>query len=92
LAIAVFGALLSGVFQRALTQRLDPLGLPAVERRHIEAQRPRLAAIDTSDERAGRAIAEAFIAGYGAVIWGAVGLALASSLSAAVLISPDRDG
>ena len=92
LAIAVFGALLSGVFQRALTQRLDPLGLPAVERRHIEAQRPRLAAIDTSDERAEGAIAEAFIAGYGAVIWGAVGLALASSLSAAVLISPDRDG
>jgi hypothetical protein len=91
LAIAVFGALLSGVFQRALTQRLDPLGLPVVERRHIEAQRSRLAAIDTSDERARRAIAEAFIAGYRAVIWGAVGLALASSLSAAVLISPDRD-
>lgn len=90
LAVAVFGALLSGIFQSALTQRLDRLGLAPAERQHIDAQRPRLAAIETGDASARRAIAESFIAGYRAVLLSAVGLALVSSLSAAVLIRTDR--
>jgi EmrB/QacA subfamily drug resistance transporter len=90
LAVAVFGALLSGVFQNALTHRLDHLALPPDLRAQIEAQRSRLAAAETSDPRARRAIQESFVDGYRAVLWAAVGLALASSLSAAALIKTDR--
>jgi EmrB/QacA subfamily drug resistance transporter len=87
LAVAVFGALLSGVFQHALTSRLDRLALPSTVRAQIEAQRPELAGAQTTDARGRRAIEESFVAGYRTVLWIAVGLALASSISAAVLIS-----
>jgi len=86
LAVAVFGALLSGVFQSALERRLDGLDLAPAARAQIEAQRSRLAAAETSDARGWGAIEDAFVAGYRTVLWIAAGLALASSLSAAVLI------
>ena len=90
LAVAVFGALLSGVFQSALERRLDHLDLELAVRAQIEAQRSRLAAIETSDARGRQAIKDAFVAGYRMVLWVAAGLAIAGSLSAAVLISTDR--
>jgi hypothetical protein len=86
LAVAVFGALLSGVFQSALERRLDRLDLAPAARAQIEAQRSRLAAAETTDPRGRAAIEDAFVAGYRTVLWIAAGLALASSLSAAVLI------
>jgi len=86
LAVAVFGALLSGVFQGALDRRLASLDLAPEVRAQIEAERPKLAAAETHDERARQAIQEAFVAGYRAVLWVAMGLALASSLSAAAMI------
>jgi EmrB/QacA subfamily drug resistance transporter len=88
LAVAVFGALLSAVFQSALVRRLDRLDLPV--RAQIEAQRSRLAAAETTDVRGRQAIDEAFVAGFRAVLWVGMGLALASSLSAAVLIRTER--
>jgi MFS family permease len=90
LAVAVFGALLSGVFERALERRLDHLDLASAARAQIEAQRSRLAATETSDPRARQAIDDSFVAGYRTVLWIAAGLALASSLTAAVLISERR--
>jgi EmrB/QacA subfamily drug resistance transporter len=90
LAVAVFGALLSGVFQSALERRLNSLNLTPAVRAQIEAQRPRLAAAETTDARGRQAIEEAFVAGYRAVLWLAVGLAVASSLSAAVLIRTEE--
>jgi len=86
LAVAVFGALLSGVFQSALERRLDRLDLAPAARAQIEAQQSRLAAADTTDPRGRKAIEDAFVAGYRTVLWIAAGLALASSLSAAALI------
>jgi EmrB/QacA subfamily drug resistance transporter len=89
LAVAVFGALLSGVFQSNLDRRLDSLDLPPAVRAQIMAQQSRLAAAETGNARGRQAIEEAFVAGYRRVLWVAVGLALASSLSAAVLIATE---
>jgi hypothetical protein len=90
LAVAVFGTLLSSIFQSTLDRRLDSLNLDPAASAQIKAQRTRLAAAETSDARARQAIEEAFVAGYHMVSWVAVGLALASSLSAAALISTRR--
>jgi EmrB/QacA subfamily drug resistance transporter len=90
LAVAVFGALLTGVFETTLEHKLDQLALEPAVRAQIEAQRSRLAAAETPDPRGRQAIKEAFAAGYRVVLGVAVGLALASSLSAAVLIATQR--
>jgi MFS family permease len=92
LAVAVFGALLTGVFQSALERRLDSLGVAPAVRQEIEAQRSRLAAAEAKDAHGRQAIEEAFVTGYRTVLWVAVGLSLASSLSAAALISTRRRG
>ena len=90
LAVAVFGTLLSGVFHSALTHRLDSLALAPVVRAQIETQQSKLAAAETGDARGRQAIKEAFVVGYRTVLWVAVGLALASSLSAAALIATEQ--
>jgi EmrB/QacA subfamily drug resistance transporter len=90
LAVAIFGLVLTSVFNRSLDQRLNALNLPPVERHQIEEQRPRLAAAQTRNPQAQRAIAESFIAGYHVVLWAAVGLALASAASAMVLENKNK--
>ena len=89
LAVAILGVLLNGVFQSTLDQRLDALAIAPQERVQIDTQRSKLAAVETNDPRARQAIDEAFVAGYRRVLWVAIGLALASSLSAAMLIEKD---
>jgi EmrB/QacA subfamily drug resistance transporter len=90
LAVAVFGAMLNSVFQSALSRNLDALSLPPAVRAEIEAQRSKLAAIETKDVHAQQAVKESFVSGYRAIVGIAVALALASSLSAAALISNER--
>ena len=90
LAVAVFGAMLSGIFQGTLSRKLDALTIPPAVRADIDRQRPKLAAIETKDIRAQQAVKESFVSGYRAVLWVAVALAIVSSLSAAILISNER--
>jgi len=90
LAVAVFGALLTGVFESALAHRLDTASVPPAVRARIEAQRSKLAGAETADPRGRQAIDDAFVAGFRAVLWVAAGLALASSLSAILLIRSGR--
>ena len=90
LAVAAFGVLLNGVFQSALERRLDRLDLAPAVRTQIEDERSRLAAIEVKDPRGRQAIKDAFVAGYQMVLWVAAGMAIASSLSAAVLIREQR--
>jgi EmrB/QacA subfamily drug resistance transporter len=89
LAVAAFGALLADVFQTALDRKLNYLSVSPAERAHVEAQRSRLAGAETDDPLARQAINEAFVAGYRVVLWVAAGLALASSMSAALLVGTD---
>jgi MFS family permease len=86
LAVAVFGALLTNVFQTALGQNLKHLNVSAEMTAHVEAQQSKLAAIETDDPIVRKAIDQAFVAGFRLVLWIAAGLALASSMSAALLI------
>jgi EmrB/QacA subfamily drug resistance transporter len=90
LAVAAFGLILTTVFNHSLDGRLDALTLSPGERYKIDQQRPKLAAAQTSDLGAQRAIADSFVAGYRVVIWIGVGLALASAFSAFVLIDEKK--
>jgi EmrB/QacA subfamily drug resistance transporter len=89
LAVAVFGLVLFQVFTRTLDERLAHLQLPPETRHQIDAQRPRLAAIETDDPAGRRAIHESFLAGYRTVLLISAALAAASAASAALLL--DRD-
>jgi MFS family permease len=87
LAVAAFGALLADTFQGALDRNLNHLGVSPAATAHVEAQRSTLAAAETDDALARQAIDEAFVTGYRIVLWFSSGLAVASSLAAAMLIT-----
>jgi EmrB/QacA subfamily drug resistance transporter len=87
LAVAAFGALLANVFQSALDRNLNHLGVSPTAAAHVEAQSSRLAAAETDDALARQAIDEAFVSGYRVVLWVASGLAVASSLTVAVVMT-----
>lgn len=91
LSVAVFGVVLLTSFRHNLGRRLDQYGVPATERQSIQGQQSRLAAVQTDDPRAKRAVAEAFVFGFHRIIWLAVALSLASAASAQV-ISKERVG
>ncbi|MGF7179410.1 MFS transporter [Tunturiibacter psychrotolerans] len=86
LSIAAMGLVFSTVFYGRLERGLDGLGLSAAERQGVESQRAKLAAARSEDVRVQRLIGESFVGAYGVVLWIAVGLSVASSLSAAALI------
>ena len=90
LAVAVFGAVMTGTFEKALNRELDILAVAPAVRAQVWAQRSKLAAAETGDPRGRQAIDEAFVTGYRTVLWLAATLALASSVSAAALISTER--
>jgi EmrB/QacA subfamily drug resistance transporter len=86
LAIAVLGSIFSAAYDRRMEKGLDAMTLPAKERRLVEVQKGKLAAATTGDARVRVLINESFVGAYGLVLWIAVGLSVASALSAAVLI------
>jgi len=90
MAVAVLGLVLSTTFNRALDRRLDALGLQGAARVAVDAQREKLAAIESSDPEIRAAVAGAFLSGYRVVQWTAAGLAVLGTLTAALLIK-NRD-
>ncbi|MBB5339865.1 MFS transporter [Tunturiibacter gelidoferens] len=86
LAVAVMGLVFSMTFNGRLGRGLNGLELPPGERQSVEAQRAKLAAARSEDVRVQRLIGESFVSAYGVVLWIAVGLSVASALSAALLI------
>lgn len=91
LAVAVLGFVLITVFNRDLDRRLDRLSVSSELRQQIDLQRSKLAGIETNNPDARNAIAESFVAGYRTILWVAVGLSLASSLSAALFVGFKAD-
>jgi hypothetical protein len=88
LAVAVFGLILYGAFNRSLDNGLRRLSLSPAELQHVNEQRPRLAAIETDDGRVKDAVDEAFLSGYRTILLVAAGLSLASALTAAFVLDP----
>jgi hypothetical protein len=86
LAIAIFGLVMTTIFNQNLMQGIKTNSIPTAIQQEIINQRSQLADIKTNNEYAHRLIQESFIAGYKAVLWISVALALASSLSAAAFI------
>jgi predicted MFS family arabinose efflux permease len=92
LALAVFAPIFFHVFAPSLSRGLNAARVPQEVVEHVEAQRVKLAAIETKDEAARRAIDGAFLAGYRTVTLIAAGLAAAAAASAAATMMQRRDG
>jgi len=90
LAVAVLGLILGAVFNRALDKNMDAMSVAQPARAEIDAQRPKLAAVSTSDVNGRKAIQDSFVSGYRAVVWIAALLALASSATSALLIKEEK--
>lgn len=92
LSVAVFGLVLLIAFRHDLKHRLNQFQVPVEERQGIEDQKSRLAAIQTNDPRAKRAVEEAFVYGFHRIIWLAVALSLASAACAPLLHAGKVEG
>jgi hypothetical protein len=93
LAIAVFGAVMAGVFDVALADRLREMGASAQVSAFLEGERSKLAGaalppgVDAATAAAlKRAVAESFVAGFRWVMLLGAGLAVLSAASAWVMI------
>jgi EmrB/QacA subfamily drug resistance transporter len=95
LAIAVLGLVMLNRFNQSLNQRIAPLHLTSEAQQFLEAQRVNLAAaavppgLSQAAEAALKdAITDAFVDGFRLVMLIAVGLAIASTITAALMIRP----
>ncbi|MCA1817361.1 MAG: MFS transporter, partial [Acidobacteria bacterium] len=93
ISIALFGVVMTGVFERNFNSRLLTLNLPAESRAALGTQTSRLATINIPNElqgetkqAIGRAVEESFVSGFRVVVLIAAALALASGLFAWLLI------
>ena len=97
LAVAVLGMIVFATFSANLDARMENLDLPGTVRGQMEAAEADLGAAQAPEgvdarttARIEHAIDESFVAGFRAVMLVSAGLALASALSAALLIDDGR--
>jgi len=93
MAVAVLGVLMFAAFGASLNDRLEGLELPDEARQQLEEEKVKLGAAQAPEDldaalgaTVERAIDEAFVSGYRVVMLVAAAAALASAISAAVLI------
>jgi EmrB/QacA subfamily drug resistance transporter len=87
LAIAIFGLVMTTIFNQNLIKNIKTDSIPIAIQQEIINQRSQFAGIKTTNEYAQRLIQESFIVGYKTILWIAVAMAFASSLSAVLLIN-----
>lgn len=97
LAIAILGIVMVNVFSSSLDTRLTTLGVSASVRQQIEAQRVKLGGIEIPSNVSPalasalkNAIDTAFVSGFRVLMLTAAGLALASALTAFLLIEDKK--
>ena len=86
LAIALFGSIINPLFATSLRNNLDASNISPQLREEIYSQRSRLAAIETTNPQAERAIQEAFVTGFRGVMIASLILSLLAALSAALFV------
>ncbi len=93
LAIAVLGVLMFAVFSGSLDSRLAALDLPLEAKQQLEQEKVKLGAAEAPEDIGAkleaaveRSIDEAFVSGYRTVMLVAAAMALASAISAVLLI------
>jgi EmrB/QacA subfamily drug resistance transporter len=94
MAVALLGVFVYGVFSTSLDARLHSMDLSEEVRSEMEAEKTHLGAAEApegvnagTEAHIERAIDESFVAGFRAVMFASAGLALASALVAALLVS-----
>jgi EmrB/QacA subfamily drug resistance transporter len=99
MAVALLGVFVYGVFSMSLDARLHSMDLSEEARSEMEAAKTHLGAAEApegvnagTEAHIERAIDESFVAGFRAVMLVSAGLALASALVAALLVSDRRVG
>ena len=99
MAFALLGVFVYGVFSTSLDARLHSMDLSEEVRSEMEAEKTHLGAAEApegvnagTEAHIERAIDESFVAGFRAVMLVSAGLALASALVAALLVSDRRVG
>ena len=99
MAVALLGVFVYGVFSMSLDARLHSMDLSEEVRSEMEAAKTHLGAAEApegvnagTEAHIERAIDESFVAGFRAVMLVSAGLALASALVAALLVSDRRVG
>jgi EmrB/QacA subfamily drug resistance transporter len=90
LAVAVFGLVLSVLFNQSLDMHLLPLGLSQAAQSQVNEQRALLGAAVNPDARVMEATRESFVFGFRVIVLIASGLALASAISAWLLLDHDK--
>ncbi len=90
LAVAIFGLIMTVIFNQQLVKYLRASALPVTVQQEIFNQRSLLADIKTHDARGRQIIHESFMAGYEVILLISVMLSLASSLFAGVMITGNK--
>jgi hypothetical protein len=97
LAIAILNLVMLWAFNTSLNRQIIPLNLPIESLQQLDDQRRRLAGAEVPTElpesvqtAVAQAIDQAFVSGFRLVMLIAVGLALASALTALLMIQPSR--
>ncbi len=88
LAIAILGFIMTVIFNQQLVKHLNESKTPLSIQQAVLSQRSLLAGIKIDNEGARQIIQQAFLTGYAAIILIATLLALASSVTAAIIIEP----
>lgn len=86
LAVALFGLVLTMLFNHSLDTHLRPLALSPAALQQVDRQRALLGAAVNPDARVTDAIRDAFVFGFRAIVAIASALALASAVSARLLL------